>query len=229
MNKLPLQRGVTMNSLDLREIINAERLAAGETEVRNNTFVMRVEDELAGELPTTQFMQSQKGGEPAKFYALTIEQCMLIGMRESKAVRRSVLVELKKHDQPAKQEFVLPATMAEALRLAADQSEQLEIAAPKVAFVDRYVAAEGDKGFRETAKLLGVNEAEFREYLLDHKIVYRLGKSLTGYAQHIDAGRLTTKAVIDAAGKARNQALFTPKGVEWIAGMLAKSRARELL
>lgn len=53
----------------------------------------------------------------------------------------------------------IPQTYAEALRLAADQAEQLALAAPKVEFVDRYVAADsGSKGFRQVAKLLNANE-----------------------------------------------------------------------
>lgn len=68
---------------------------------------------------------------------------MLMGMRESKAVRRSVLAKLKVMHGPQ-----IPQTLPEALRLAADLAEQkaelenkLAIAAPKAEFVDHYVEA----------------------------------------------------------------------------------------
>lgn len=120
----------------------------------------------------------------------------------------------------------LPQSFAEALRLAADQQEQIEqqaaalaIAAPKVEFVDRYVEAEGLKGFRQVAKLLRANEARFREFLADQRIMYRLGGEWVPYQQHIDAGRFEVKTGAADNGHAFNNAKFTPKGVNWIASL----------
>lgn len=128
----------------------------------------------------------------------------------------------------------VPQTMAQALRLAADQAEALEVAhqqlalaAPKVEFVDRYATSTGNKGFREVAKLLGANEARFRDFLTDPEAgcMYRLAGTLTPRQQHIDAGRFAVKAgTSEETGHAFNQAKFTPKGVTWIAGEWAKHR-----
>lgn len=123
----------------------------------------------------------------------------------------------------------LPQTFAQALRLAAEQAEtieaqaaQLEAARPAMAFVDSYVAATtGSKGFREVCKLLKANESEFREFLIERKIMYRLNGTLTPHAQHLDAGRFEVKAGTNGE-HAFNQARFTPKGVNWIAGEWAK-------
>jgi phage antirepressor YoqD-like protein len=125
---------------------------------------------------------------------------------------------------------VLPKSFAEALRLAADQQEtieaqaaQLAAAAPAVEFVERYADATGTKGFREVAKLLHANETQFREFLIDEKIMYRLAGTLTPYGQHIDAGRFCVKTgTAQSNGHAYNAARFTPKGVTWIAGEWAK-------
>jgi len=75
----------------------------------------------------------------------------------------------------------LPKSFADALRLAADQQEQIEqqaqqlaIAAPKVEFVDQYVEASGSMTFRQVCKLLGANEREFREFLRVNAVMYRL-------------------------------------------------------
>lgn len=123
----------------------------------------------------------------------------------------------------------IPQTLAQALRLAADQAEQIEqqqvllaIAAPKAAFVDKYVDSTGLKGFREVAKLLKVTEPKFRAFLTNEKIMYRLGGEWAAYAQHLDAGRFEVKTGASSAnGHAFNRTMFTGKGVEWIAGLWA--------
>ena len=98
----------------------------------------------------------------------------------------------------------------------------MSIAAPKAEFVDHYVTATGLMGFREVAKLLKVKESEFRAFLIDNDIMYRLAGKLTPYSQHLDAGRFEGRTgENEASGKAFTQAKFTPKGVEWVAGLLA--------
>ena len=111
---------------------------------------------------------------------------------------------------------------AEQFELNQAANEALAIAAPKVDFVDRYVESTGLKGFRQTAKLLGANEARFREFLLDKKIIYRLGGEWQAYQQHVDAGRFSVKTGASDSGHAYNQVKFTPKGVSWIAGLWAQ-------
>jgi phage antirepressor YoqD-like protein len=126
-------------------------------------------------------------------------------------------------------------TFVQALRMLADQTEQsalqaaeLALAAPKVAFVNAYVAAEGNKGFRQVAKLLAANERHFGKWLDDAGITYRLGGERTARSQHSDAGRFVAKTgngnggTNDKPGHAFVQMLFTPKGVNWVAGEWAK-------
>ena len=77
------------------------------------------------------------------------------------------------------------AALLEAGRLAMElekSKEQLAIAAPKAEFVDRYVDSSGTYGFRQSAKMLDVKESDFRAFLLDNEIMYRLGGKLTAYA-----------------------------------------------
>lgn len=126
--------------------------------------------------------------------------------------------------------FAIPATFSQALLLAAQQAEQIEkqqaalaLAAPKVAFVDSYVEAAGLKGFRETAKLLKANEARFRNFLTEQKIMYRLGGEWMAYQPHIDAGRFMVKAGKSPQNNhAYSRCLFTPKGLQWVACEWAK-------
>ncbi len=106
-------------------------------------------------------------------------------------------------------------------------AEQLAAAAPAVEFVDRYVDSTGLKGFRQVCKLLRANENDFRKFLEDAKIMYRLGGEWTPYAQHLGTGRFDVKAgTSTVTGHAFNTARFTPKGVTWVAGEYAKWQLR---
>ena len=123
----------------------------------------------------------------------------------------------------------VPQTYAQALleagrlaQLAEEQAQQLALAAPKVAFVDKYVQATGLFTFREVAKLLKANEARFREFLIDSKVMYYLGKKLTAYKSHEDAGRFSVKTDTAKNGHDYRQTFFTPKGVHWVAGQWSK-------
>lgn len=123
----------------------------------------------------------------------------------------------------------LPQTMAQALRLAADQAEQIEFQQlqienqkPAVAFVEKYVESTGLKGFREVCKLLKANEARFREFVISCKAMYRLGGTLTAHQNHIDAGRFEVRTGVADSEHAYTTTKFTSKGIAWIAGEWGK-------
>ena len=94
MNELNLNKA-TMSSLELLKIINDCRVSAGESKLDNRKFLIKVEDEL--DLNGRTFFPTvpEGGGTPMRTYTLTLDDCMLVGMRESKSVRRSVLAKLK--------------------------------------------------------------------------------------------------------------------------------------
>lgn len=224
MNQLITATQNTMSSLDLFIIVNQSRENEGENKTRLNQFNSRITDELDGEDYQKMVVQNPNGTESIEFI-LTVDQCMLIAMRESKAVRKSVLAKVRELE--SQQAPKIPQTYASALieagRLALEvekQAEQLAIAAPKVAFVDRYVASTGNKGFRQVAKLLKAKENSFRAFLSVNKILYQLGGEWVPYQNHIDAGRFEVSTGT-ANEHAYNTARFTPKGVEWIAGLWA--------
>lgn len=83
-----------MSSADLRELINEARADAGEPKIRNDQFVTKVEDELAGELGVCKKIAHPQSGVLMDCYDLTRDQCMLVSMRESKVVRRRVTAKL---------------------------------------------------------------------------------------------------------------------------------------
>jgi len=161
-------------------------------------------------------------------YSLTLSSRKPIAKRFKRWVTSEVLPAIRKTGSYGLQVLAIPQSLSAALRLAANQAELIEaqqvllsIAAPKVAFVDQYVESTGLKGFRQVAKLLKANEARLREFL-DGKIMYLLGGEWHAYQQHIDAGRFSVKTGTNAINKhAFSRSLFTPKGVEWLAGLWA--------
>lgn len=94
------QSEVTMTSLDfLNNIINPARENAGQKPVQNTDFIARVMDEC--ELPHSEiFVVRNARGRSQGCINLSYDQMMLVGMRESKAVRKSVLAKLKELQAP---------------------------------------------------------------------------------------------------------------------------------
>ena len=216
-----------MLSKDLLDLINQVRVQFNEKPVRLNDFNNRIADELDGEHYESFVVQNFNNTESI-VYELTIDQCMLIGMRESKGVRKNVLTILKEKQKPF--DITNPAHLLQAIEIQAKQNialkQELEIQAPKVAFVDKYVAGNGNKTFRQVAKLLQVKENAFRSFLVENKIMYLLNGEWTAYQNHVDAKRFHVKTGVSEFGHAFNHALFTPKGIEWTAGELAKFNLR---
>ena len=90
---------------------------------------------------------------------------------------------------------------------------------PKVEFVDNFVDSSGLKTFRQVAKVLGINERKFREFLKSEKIMYQQGSSWLPYAEHLNAKRFENKTG-ESGGHTFISSYFTPKGEVWIAGLL---------
>ncbi|EOX5626990.1 phage antirepressor KilAC domain-containing protein [Yersinia enterocolitica] len=156
-------------------------------------------------------------------------ECLLAGY--SAVIRMKVIRRLRELEDKNQ----IPQTLPEALRLAADLAEekqqlenQLSIAAPKAEFVDRYVQATGSMVFRNVCKLLKARETDFRLFLIENRIMYRLAGGLTPYQQHIDLERFEVKTGTNTVNNhAFTQARFTPKGVKWIGGLWAEYLAKK--
>jgi len=109
-----LNNRVTMSSFDLLKMINGVRKDFGESNVENSHFLKRVEDELGEEIGDTKTFRHPQNNMAIRYYDLTLEQCTLVGMRESKGVRRAVLAKLKELE--AQPQFTIPQTLPEALK-----------------------------------------------------------------------------------------------------------------
>lgn len=128
--------GITMSSWDfLNNIINPARAAANESPLRNTELVRKIEDECdnLGVMQIFYATTSQGASREVSGYMLNMDQMMLVGMRESKSVRRSVLAKLKdlSSGQIQHNQIHDPALLriAEAKRLGLMTAEQAHIAA----------------------------------------------------------------------------------------------------
>lgn len=162
----------TMTSIDLLEVVNAARAEFGEAPVRRNDFTDRCKDELSGENYET-FVVENANKTSSEAVLMTRDQCMYVLMRESKAVRRRVQDKLNQRAQPA-----IPQTFAQALRLAAEQQEEierqqlaLEQAKPKVVYADTMLNSDGTVLVRDAAKTLGVPVRKLEHALRDKGVI----------------------------------------------------------
>lgn len=122
----------------------------------------------------------------------------------------------------------IPQTLSEALRLAADQAEQierqnllLEQQRPKVEFVQRYVEAGTTKSLRETAKILKMPERTMIDCLVGDGLLFRQSGNLLPYQKYHVKGLFDVKTGTTEYGHNYTQTRVTSKGIEYIASRYA--------
>ena len=220
---------VTMSSREIAELTGKEH-----RNVMRDIRVMLSELYGAGGvLNFEQTYRNEQNGQEYPEFLLPRREVEILLTGYSVALRAKVIDRLRELEA---QQLRIPQTLSEALRLAADQAEQIErqqqaliAAEPKVRFYDNYADGTGLKGFRQVAKLIGAKEGEFREFLASKRIMYRLGGEWVAYADHINAGRFAVKTGQADNGHNYNAAKFTPKGVEWIAGLWAAHNLKKAM
>ena len=219
----------TMTSLELVNFINLNRESDAPTLAHSDFMkkVILVIGKDAGNFSAIYF-DIMNREQPC--YEFPKREACLMAMSYSYDLQAKVFDRMTALESSTSSRFIIPSTLSGALRLAAEQAEtieaqalQIEASKPAVEFVDKYVDSTGLKGFRQVCKLLKANESEFRGFLLDSGIMYRLGGEWVPGAKHMDTGRFEVKAgTSDITGHAFNSAKFTPKGVKCIAGEWAK-------
>lgn len=128
---------------------------------------------------------------------------------------------------------VIPATLSEALRLAADQAELIEsqqsrlaLAEPKAAALDVIDSAMGSLNVRDTAKTLGIPQNKFVNWCISHDWMYRDNRAkLQMSSLRMKQGFMEQRAVTYKGSSnetcATMQPLFTPKGLARLAHVFA--------
>lgn len=135
--------------------------------------------------------------------------CLLTGY--SAKARMNVIKrwhELEKSNKPS-----IPQTYAEALQLAADQAKQIELAAPKVAFVDNLVDRTNLMNATQVAQKHGKSAIWLNKHLSEYGVYNRSIKRTKAFQQwFVDSGYGEMKK--NEMGY--DQPLFTNAGEVWI-------------
>jgi len=219
MNQLIVDSAVTMSSREIAELVQSKH-----SDVKRSAERLVAGGVLTAPLAQFDF---EHNGNVYQEYRFNKRDSLVVVARLSPEFTAAVVDRWQELENG--QQVSVPQSLPEALRLAADLAEQkqrladeLAAAAPKIEFVDRYCTASGSMSFRQVAKLLKAKEPEFRLFLLESNIMYRLGGVLTPYHQHTEAGRFEVKTGTAAiSNHAFSQARFTAKGVQWVGGLWA--------
>ena len=138
----------------------------------------------------------------------------------------------------AKPMHLIPQTLSEALRLAADLSDQkavaeaaLSIAAPKANALDRIATADGSLCLTDSAKELQMRPKDLIAWLSCNQWIYKRAGNANwiGYQDRIQSNLLEHKAniIIDAEGRerVRDQVRITAKGLTRLAQIIQAEAA----
>ena len=138
----------------------------------------------------------------------------------------------------AKPMHLIPQTLSEALRLAADLSDQkavaeaaLSIAAPKANALDRIATADGSLCLTDSAKELQMRPKDLIAWMSCNQWIYKRAGSANwiGYQDRIQSNLLEHKAniIIDAEGRerVRDQVRITAKGLTRLAQIIQAEAA----
>ena len=211
---------MTMSSLEIAELTGKDHRNV----MRDIKVMFEQLDNLKGLLSFEHTYTHPQNGQKYKCYNLPKRETLILVSGYSVTMRARIIdrwQELEEKQTPA-----TPKTYIEALEKLLESEkeklvlkEELKAAEPKVEFVDSFVDSTGLKSFRKVAKILGINERKFRQFLADNKIMYKQNGDWLPYAEHINAGRFVNKTG-ESQGHAFISTYFTPKGEVWIAGML---------
>jgi phage antirepressor YoqD-like protein len=227
MQLLQVNGQLTMSSLELVEYINEER-GDGVPQLRHDHFMAKVVSVLGIAAPkfmgTATYINGTGAEVSRNIYNFPKREACLMAMSYSYELQAKIFdrwYELEtKQNQPA---FKVPQTLSEALRLAADQQDtivaqaaQLALAAPAVAFVEKFVEAKSSKCLSDVAKILGKKPLAFINQLSADHVIFKRNGSWIPYQTQLDAGRFTVKTG-ESSGHAYEQTRVEPKGIEWLA------------
>lgn len=123
------------------------------------------------------------------------------------------------------QQFQIPQTYPEALRLAADLAEQNQRLKPKAEMHDLFLSADNNQPMTAVAKALGVGRNKLFAYLRDKGVLRRNNEP---YQLYLDRGyfKVVEKPIVKGS-RVENitQTFVTAKGVDFIGRLLTREEA----
>ncbi|TAA51063.1 phage antirepressor KilAC domain-containing protein [Shinella sp. JR1-6] len=126
-------------------------------------------------------------------------------------------------EQVSRQNFAIPQTFADALRLAAEQADIIiqkdaiiQDLAPKTAFYDAFMNADGLFGLQNAGRALNLRPNLFVRWLKGSYLFYQ-GGDLVPYVQYRQSGIFEVKSEKGNDEKTHLQTYLTPKGLSYFA------------
>ena len=248
MNQLSVlsQAIKTMSSLELVECINVERSevakaagmsfpSKGHAMLDHSDFLKKTNQVLgvcAGNFSATYQVSGPNGGKRLAFcYRFPKREACLMAMSYSYDLQAKVFDRMSALEAPTTPAApAVPQSLSAALRLAADQADQIEaqqaqlaITTPKAQALDRLTLADNLLCLTDAAKHLGLEPRRLTSWLSAHDWIYKRagGKHWIAYQPRLKAGlldhKLTTVMRADGSEKHTEQVLVTAKGMAKLA------------
>lgn len=231
MNIVNFSSPKTMSSSEIAELTGREK-----SNIHRDIRIMSVALGFAASLDDSKlndlFSAELDERGYVKNYFLNKREVLILVSGYSFGMRANIID--RWHELESQQVPALPQTMAQALRLAADQAEQIEqqqaalqLAAPKVAALDLLSAADGETNLTLAAKELQMKPKAFMAFLSTSRWIYKRagGGTWIAYQDRIESGFLVHKTTVikmdDGSDKACDQVLVTAKGLAKLATLLA--------
>lgn len=172
-------------------------------------------------------------GRKLPCYLVTRKGCDMVAnkMTGEKGVLFTAMYVTRFEDMEKKLQnrFIIPQTLPEALRLAADLAEQNALMAPKAAMHDLFLSAGNNQTMNDVAKTIGVGRNKLFALLRDKSV---LRTNNTPYQRYIDAGYFVVKEkTITMGDQAINkpQTFVTARGVDWLGRLLRKNTSLQVI
>lgn len=223
--RLSATQSLTMTTREIAELVSTTHDSVLKT-------VRRLISEGIVSGNETPYIHPQNGQMYPEF-KLTFRDTMVVASGYDAPLRARIIDRWQELEDKQAKPYGLPRTMAEALRLAADQCEQIEAQqlkikhdAPKVELVDNFLATENGKTgslvARELAKEFVIGRNRLYDFLVEHGI---FNAQLQPKQEQVEAGRFymqpstykTTDGVLSSAS-----VRFTAKGVFHVRALLQK-------
>lgn len=195
---------LTMSSREIAEYTEKQH-----QHVKRDICVMLMQLELDSSKYGRNYKDSLNRNQVEYILDRDLTDCLLTGY--SAKARLKVIKrwkELEKQQAPQ-----IPQTYAEALQLAADQAKQLELQAPKVAFVEKLVEKNGLMNATQVAQKHGMSAVKLNKFLSEVGVYNRAvkrGKAFMGWFVEKGYGEMKQTE------QGFSQALFTNAGEVWI-------------
>lgn len=145
---------------------------------------------------------TETGGRPTKDFALSIDFAKKLSMmaRTEKGETARLYFIQKEKEALEKNMFQIPQTFAQALRLASEQAERIELQAkelkkqaPKIEYVDTVLNSESTYNTNLIAKELGMSAVTLNKKLRDLKVQYLQNGVWVLYHNYQNKGLTKTK------------------------------------